>query len=104
MGLGQDVSPVIVIATSVILGLTSLAVLLRFYVRIAIQKKLTADDYVVLFAQVNFVAYSFFSIQSTKYGMGKHVIDVFMNDFSDLEKAIKVRLPDNPYLLPPCRD
>lgn len=77
---------------AVFLALTSLAVLLRCYVRLAIQKRFAADDYLILFSQTNFCAFMYCVLQQVEYGLGKHRVEVLMTGgIADFRMVMKVQ-------------
>jgi hypothetical protein len=93
MGISADLGPTLTIVVAVAIGVTTLAVLLRCYVRLILQHRFTADDSLIVFSQVNFCAFSYCVLHEVKYGVGKHLVEILTKTPTDLPKAMKVRPP-----------
>ena len=87
MGAIDDRGPTITAFASLALACTTIAVLLRCYVRLKLQKVLSYDDYLLLFSQALYTAYIVCVFHAVKYGLGKHLMDA-----PDLVLAVKVCL------------
>ncbi len=85
-----DTSPVIVLVTSVLLALTTVAVILRCYTRIFLQKKFTIDDYLIVFSQACFATLSALTYVGVEFGAGKHAIYIVLNNPEHLHEISMV--------------
>ncbi len=74
------------------LVLTNITVLLRFYTRLFILRKTTFDDYLVLFSQLNFIAFMVCILKEVQHGIGEHLVDILQRNPNDLVIAMKVSL------------
>ncbi len=75
---------------SVTVGLTSLVVLLRCYMRIVIQKSFAADNYLILVSQVCFCGYSAIMMRAVKHGLGQHQVNILRQDPHNLVVIMQV--------------
>ena len=94
MNLSKDRGPLINLISITILVLTTTLLILRCYVRLSIQrKKFSADDYVIFFSYANFVALTALAFVEVRHGTGKHLVDVVINNPTDLPRTLKVGSP-----------
>lgn len=73
--------------TSIIV--TTIALALRFYVRCFLLHRLQADDALILFCWIVFVAYLYCVLQQVKLGLGQHLEVVLMHP-ENIEKLLLV--------------
>ncbi len=85
MDLSNNASPLLIFFCSTALGVSTIAIALRCYVRIRIQKVFSADDYLLVLGHVFYAAYLGCALEAVKYGVGKHVWDA-----TNLTKALMV--------------
>ncbi len=91
MGGGKDLGSALSIAMSIAIGLTSFVMLLRCYVRIGIQRTFTADDYILLFSQLCFIAFTGVTFQYLKESRGIDPTDLRTHHWENPAKLFKVR-------------
>lgn len=92
MGTMVNQGPALAIVAAVALSITTPPVLLRCYVRLVLQRRFAAGDYLILFSQASFCAFMYCVLHAVKYGIGRHVLDILVEDPNDLPKALKARL------------
>ncbi len=71
-----NLGPALVVIVFVSILITTIAILLRCYVRTCLQRIFRLDDYLVLGCQGSFYAFMYFVLQEEKYGIGMHVKDI----------------------------
>ena len=70
--LGPTLQTVAIIALIV----TNVAVLLRFYTRIFIQREFAADDWLILFSQLNSIGFKICVLNEVSNGIGNHLVEI----------------------------
>ena len=107
MAFGQDMGPAVVTITVAAVIMASLAFFLRCYVRIRIQKDFTLDDYLLLLSYAFFLSLSAMTLCKVRYGLGKHLLDVILEDVHHLKPMMMVSVihstllqPETPMLIP----
>ncbi|KAI1335476.1 hypothetical protein F5Y15DRAFT_409069 [Xylariaceae sp. FL0016] len=83
-----DRGPELAVTTTTLLGVSSLTVFLRCYVRIFLLKTFRVEDWLSLGTLTCFITYSTFVMLSIDYGAGKHINAVHAKDIPD---ALKMR-------------
>ena len=78
---------VIAIVCITTIVLTTVALLLRFYVRVFIQHRIRTDDYLILFSQTCFLIPT--SLMLAQHAVGTHVI-YLIDELPELRKALQV--------------
>ena len=86
-----DLGPTLAAVATVGLALTTIAVALRFYVRLVLLRRFAVDDYLILICQLLFIAYVYCTFELVKYGAGKHLVDVVSKP-DDLANLLLVRI------------
>ncbi|CAJ2509889.1 Uu.00g057890.m01.CDS01 [Anthostomella pinea] len=84
----DDRGPELATITAVFLGLSSLTVFLRCYVRLCLLRTFRMEDYLALGTLLCFIVYSTFVMFSIQHGAGKHLDEVPAHD---IPEALKMR-------------
>ena len=85
-----------VVPTMIVLGLATLAVLLRLYAKRMISARLKADDYLIIIAWVLAASCAVQIFPAVQYGLGKHVFRVSLADATMYGKVSKAeQIPRN---------
>ncbi len=85
-----DLGPVIAWVAYVAVVITTITILLRFYVRLFMQHRFALDDYLMAWAQSNFIFLCAAILKQVHYGMGKHTTTIFMTNPENIALAGKV--------------
>ncbi|TLD18831.1 MFS general substrate transporter [Venturia nashicola] len=83
----QSRGPAVLIVTVIMMALATIFVLLRMVSRIGIVKRVTLDDYFMMVAWVIAFGLSFAICYGTRYGLGRHQIDIPEDWNSPLKKS-----------------
>ncbi len=84
-----DLSRTLTVFTSVAIVVTTIAVLLRLYVRIFLIRRFAIDDYLMIACQACFLSAMYCMLKEIKLGLGKHFLQVIIHP-GHVSEMIKV--------------
>ncbi|KAI0134612.1 L-fucose permease [Xylariales sp. AK1849] len=82
-----DRGPSVFAVTTATLALASIFVVARLYTRLAIVRQVSWDDYLIILAWILAFAVSFTINLATKRGLGRHDVDIALDDWDDLRRC-----------------